>query len=477
MTEEISKETAEDIRLGGSPPFVTMLKLSIGPLSFAVINGIKDSMNLYMIRRGFGQKGSSIVSISSGLRTLCVSSSNFCLQGMTIKISELVSKHQHEKAGKLFVEAFRLAMILGIVIPGILGSSMYKLLPILGMPKEFLTDSMYYLLPVFATSFFMMMQAICDGVLNGMGKTSLASTFQISAILLSLSCDPLLIWGFKVDIRLMGVSYASGRFLISILTMILCFTGKVSIKPVWAAFKEKPSTEFWGMLRLCGPSVVSIFVSLICHMIVVAIVTKASKNIGLGKIIPTVFATSNKCYIITNACVGGFQGGFAPAATWAYHRNKESRFKKLSYYCVFLPYFILAVLWTLMVFKPTPVFKIWIEDKEMLSWVPKVAPIHFYSVILEPILHTLALLLVVIKKPLLGAIGLILRNGVIVGSCFILYHIFKKNPEYLIFSLSIQDVIYLIYLLIAFFCSYKKKKIQSIEKSQITESLLTDDTI
>lgn len=60
---ESKQESAEDIRLGKLSPFLTIMKLCMGPLLLNILSSFQDSIDLYIIRKGFGQKGVTIVSI------------------------------------------------------------------------------------------------------------------------------------------------------------------------------------------------------------------------------------------------------------------------------------------------------------------------------------------------------------------------------------------------------------------------------
>lgn len=467
-----TQQTHEDLRLGGSSPFVTIMKLCIGPLLFAFINGIQDSIDLFIIKKGFGQRGATIVSISSGLRTLSVTLSGFCIQGMMIKTSELLTKHEPEKAGKLLVEAFRFSIILGLTIPLLLLSTLPKLLPVLGMPKEYKLDAIKYLCPAFLVSFVFFMNAVFNAVYMAMGRSILSASFQLVSLLISLLFDPIHIWILKLDVPFLGLAFISGPTLICIIQMILFFTGRYSVKPFWSAFKAKPTSDFWDTMKLSSLTVTTVFVTVFCQFFVVGIFTRASKNIHQENILPTVFATSTKVYTITVLCIAGALSGVIPSTTWAFHNSKMRRFTKLVLYSLVLPFMLLAIIWPIMVFFPKIILRLWIDNEEMLAWVPKISPMQFYSMLVEPISNVMSLLLVVLKRPLLTVIGMVVKNLVVVGGAIAIFVTVKDNPRTVLFCYVIQDAAYLIYCIIAFSVVFKKAKHQ-MEQSTLESALLS----
>lgn len=468
-------QTAEDERLGGSSPLFTIMRLCTGPLCFALIHGIQDTIDLYIIKKGFNQDGVTVVSISSGLRTLVTLLSSFCGSAVTIKTGELLTKHDAESAGRLFVETIRLGIIFGIIFPFLLLFSGPKILPTLGMPKELESDATKYLAPIFCYPIVVYLNAILNGELMAMGRAILSTIVQLIALGISLACDPLFIWVFKCKVSMMGVAYIAGPTIVCIVMLVLFIAGRFTVKPVWSAFKEKPSPVFWGMLKLSIPMVTMIAFSLMCPLIIVGLVTKASKNIHEDKTIPTIFATATKAYTVLLSCASGSLGGLTPAATWAFHKNNLKRLTALTFSAYILPYAVFAILWPLMVFFPKTVLKIWIDDPNMMQWVPSIAPVMFYSTLVDPINTSLMTLLIVMGSGGMAAIGLIVKNLMLLASGAALYGINKNSPRAVLFCYAFQDISYLICNAVCFVFAFRKSR-QQIEDKQIKSNLLSEDT-
>ncbi|EAY08735.1 hypothetical protein TVAG_251610 [Trichomonas vaginalis G3] len=360
-------QTAEDIRLGGSSPFVTIMKLCISPLLFAIFSGVQDSIDLYIIKKGFGKDGVTVVSIAGGLKSLVSLLSTFASGGASVKTGQLIAKHEYEKAGKLFVEFIRVGLFIGIILPLLLLPACPMILTKIGMPEKLKTVGVRYLTPIFIYPFFVYLFNFLNSILMSMGFSILSSVIQVLALLLSLGLDALFIWGFHASIGWMGVALVSGPSTICLIVFFLFIFNVFAVKPVWSSFFAKPSPEFYDAHWLTIPTVVMVLFTLTCPLIVVGFVTKASKNIGKDKIFPTVYATTAKAYTILLTCSNDAISGLGPCANYAFTRNDLKRFTKLVANAFILPGLIVATIWPIMVFTPKIVLKIWLDDPEMLE--------------------------------------------------------------------------------------------------------------
>lgn len=467
-------QTAEDVRLGGSSPFVTIMKLCLGPLLYQLFNGVQDSLDLYIMKRGFGSRGVTIVSIASGLRTLVTLVSTFASSAATIKTGELIAKHEFEKAGKLFVEFVRVGLILGIILPILLIPSGPMIITQLGITPDLKDDASKYLFPIYLYPFFAYLFSFINGILMSMGFAILSSVIQVLALLLALGFDALFIWGFHASIAWMGVCFVAGPTTVCLIMFFLFVFNRFAVKPIWSAFVSKPSPEFWAALKLTIPTVVMILFTLVCPLIVVGFVTKASKNIGLEKIIPTVYSTTTKAYTIMLSCSSGAISGLVPCATWAFTKNDLSRFTKLIANAFILPGLVVGIMWPLMVFGPKVILKIWVDDPTMLEWIPKISPIMFYTTIFDPINGITSMLLVVMGHQILCALGMMVKNLALLISGAVLFAIKKNSPRTVLFCYAFQDSFFLICNVICFIIAFKKSRAKAEEQKQISANLLSE---
>lgn len=468
-------KTTEDEILGGSSPLYTIMMLSIGPLIFAFFNGIGDTIDFYFIQKGFNQDGVTIVNISSWLRALIALLFSFCGNAATIKTAELLTKYENEKMGRLFVESIRLGIIIGIIFPFVFLFSCPKILPLLGMPKGLEADAIKYLAPIFCYPGIAFLNSIFAGELIAIGHSILSAIFQLIALCISLACDPLFIWIFNCKISMMGIAFITGPTIVCIVMLILFVAGKFTVKPVWYAFKEKPSQEFWDMLKLSIPMIALIVFSVICPLLIVGLITKISKNINEEETIPVVFATTMTAYKVLLSCSYNALSGLLPAATWAFHKKNLNRFIKLIYSSYILPYIVLAVMWPLMCFFPNIPLKLWIDDPDVMKWAQKISPVLFYTKIIDPINMSLVTLLTIMHNSGKAVLGVIIKNVILLSSSIALYTINKNSPRTVLFSAAFEDVTFLICNGICYFFVFKKWK-QEIEDGQFYTSLISEST-
>lgn len=350
-----------------------------------------------------------------------------------------------------------------------------KLLSNIGVQDEYREESIRYLYPAFFYSLISFIFGFINCQLLAMGYAILPTLIQVVAIVLTIGIDFLFIYGFHVTIGWMGLASVSGPTLVCLFMFMLFVFNRFSVKPVWKAFFQKPSSDFWEALKLAIPMIIMITLILPCPIVVSGFFVQAAKNINKEKIITTVYSTANKAYNILVACTTGAMTGFVPAATWAYTKRDYSRVTKLAFNTLILPGILIASVWPLMIFKPKTILKIWIDDQEMLSWAPKLAPIVFYTIVFDPSSYILSMLLLLTKHEILCSLGMILRNVVLLLSGVILYETNKFRPWNILYSSTCQDLAYLLTNLLCVLFTIRRQRRELDDYQQISSNLLSEE--
>ncbi|EAY08737.1 hypothetical protein TVAG_251630 [Trichomonas vaginalis G3] len=169
---------------------------------------------------------------SSGLRSLVTPLSTFASGGTSINTGQLITKHEYEKAGKLFVEFIRDGLFIVILLPLLLILTAPMILTKIGMPENLKSQGSAYLTSIFIYTFFVYLFGFLNSILMSMGFVLISSIIQVLAHLLSLSFDALFIWGFHVQIVWMSVAFAAGPSTACNVTFILYIFNKFAVKPV-----------------------------------------------------------------------------------------------------------------------------------------------------------------------------------------------------------------------------------------------------
>lgn len=117
-TNKLSSIDAENKRFTKHSPLVTLLIMSIGPLS-NLISVLFETLNMYLISKRFNQNEDShaveIIGFSSQFQNLISLIGNFFGQCFLTRISSLIGSGDHERAAYLCSDIFKLAFIVSIL--------------------------------------------------------------------------------------------------------------------------------------------------------------------------------------------------------------------------------------------------------------------------------------------------------------------------------------------------------------------------
>ena len=464
----------EEEKLSGHHPFPTILKMTIGPMLFSAALALQDSIDLFFVRKGYGSEGVTIISILSSLKMLVLSISTVFQQAAIIKFSEFVTKGRNLEVNSLYADLFRILVGFGILVAFILPFGIKPLMGEMGMPEEYRTTALIYMLPVCISLPINIGFQIGLSALMGLGKANQVAVIELSALAFSIAADPLFIYVFKAPLWSLSIAYISGNTIAGICITIYFLCGKEKIAPKLSDFKARIHPELWQTLKLSIPGILQITTNMVGPIVLMTIIAKAAKKIGQESVVSTVFSTSTKPYSMIVAIVIGGMVGLVPAATYAFEKNDLRRIIGLTLSALFLPYIIIISLWPILVFKPELIMKIWITDEHSLAWIPKITPKICYTLVLEPISTILGSIIVVFRRPILATSAFVVKFIVFLSSVYIYADIFTKNPEKILFCYPTADVVNCLYttsLLLYSFFKIKKDEDTNI----ITNSLLSND--
>lgn len=466
--------TKEDKLLGGYSPFVTAMRLNIPGFVFALLHAFQDSLDLYFIKKGYGKKGVTVVSISGIVRMLVASFSSCEFQGITKKFSELFAKHDSVAAGDLFVEVFRFNIIYGAIMTTLMLSLSRTLISKMGISDEILTDGQYYLMPISFLPIFVSMIHLTTGVLLAAGRSILYAFSLICVMTISLSFDPLLIYVFKVDLKYIGFAFTAGPSIVStVLFLLFVFPCFKMLRPRWNAFIKKPSQHFWQLLKLILPSVNTTALGCLNPIIFSILLKKATNSTGNSEKIATVYSTTMKVFQIMVVCINNGLGGLIPSATYALHNKMTQRAVSVVLWCLLLPLVATFSIAIIMIAKPFVILQIWISDKEMIDYVPKISPIPFYTSFLEPFTQSLIALIIVFNRGILASIPPLIKATALLGSAAVFAKYSGKNHLAILHAYNIQDVCNFTFTLLIFI--YVLNKYRKEYNNDLTSLMLDTD--
>ena len=467
--------TDEERRLGSDSPFVTILKLCIGPLLFSIANGFQDTLDLFFVKKGYGTDGVTIVSIVSNVKSMCIALTAFATQATVIKMGEMITKRNITEAGRLYSNMVRMALIVGVcisilftfVVPGIVKS--------LGMPDGLMPEANKYLLPIIWTFTLFILFQISIASLMSEGKVVLTSIIQIVGLLATIILDALFIFVFKAPVWSLIFPFILPVCVIAIVLNVRFFMGKETIKPRCSYIIESNSPQFWKLMKLAIPGTLQIIINVCSPIITMSIISKAAAKIGQATQVATVLNTSSKPYSMILLAIMGSTTGLVPSATFAFHKEDIARVKKLAFSTLFLPTLIIVALWPILMFKPHLIMDIWISDPEMSEWIPKLTPKMFYTLPIIPVSTILGALIVVFGRSGLATLQCILKMVTTVSVAIILYNMFGTTPQKILFCNPTADLEDFICVLVCFLVALRNAKPVLGDFKQINYPLISDD--
>ena len=476
IESELAKTTTdEDKRLGGDAPFITILKLCVGPLLFSLASAFQDTFELFLVKKGYGAKGVSIISIASNINSMLMALAAVFSQATIIKIGELITKRNVAEAGRLYSNMVRMTVLVGICLSAVFTFAVPKIIRALGMEEDNMPEAMKYLIPIIWGFALLFLFRLSIAALMAEGKAVLASIIQITGFAAIIVLDSLFIFVFKAPIWTLSFSFILSMGAIGIGLNIRFFMGKETIHPRCSYMIESNSPEFWNLLKLSIPGIFQIIVHVGCPIVTISTITKAAEKIKKSKQVATVLNTSAKPLKMIALPMAGSIMGLIPSATYAYHKGDIKRVKNLALSALFLPGIMVAALWPIMVFKPHLIMQIWISGSDMAEWISKITPKMFYTLPTIPISLIFGSLVVVFGRSGLATIQCIFAMATKIVSAFILFYLFSSSPEKVLFCNPIAETEDVICAVMLFLIAFKNAKQTNSSSKTLELPLFSSD--
>jgi Na+-driven multidrug efflux pump len=470
--------TEEDIRFGSKPPFATLMTLALGPLLSRTSAAFQDAIDLFIIKKGYGSRGIGVVALSAMVRNTIISFSMFMTTALMVQVSALAGQKRTSEAAQLVVDALRISILVGILMPTLTYFLRRYILQFLSCPDEYIDDSSKYVFCASTLSLFSSAFNVMCGALLGLGKSTYAGVLQIIAIAFPLCIvNPILCFAVKAPLWSLGFSYVSGQSVLSIVLFVLFFMGKYSIKPTFRMFLEKPSEFLGTTIGKSAQYVIFIFAQVIPPFFLLKFLINAAEAAGIPATTASqIFTTFIHPYSIIGTLASGFMAGFPSSAAYAYNAKLYKRVFQLLFNSQIVPVSIMSVLIIIVLAIPDKVQSIWIDDESILVYSHNIRP-PFYTEIIYSLFEALNSLLIATGHSFLGA----LPNAVLfmsrLGAVFIIHYTYKTNPWALFYSVPISDVCSLLTAILGAITPIKFMRKQIKEKNEnerylISKSLL-----
>ena len=324
-----AKSGATNYRLGGRKPFITICSLMVGPVLMQVCGALYGVVTPMWVSKALGTVGVSAVSTYSTFDMIGRAFGFFLSVSASTKVSQLFGKGQHGEAGQVICDLFRMCFVCGAIVPAILLPVVNICCRWFGANDEVIKLGFQYLCPILSCSVFTCIYVLCNGLLQGEGRTMLIGIVSVISLCVAMFViETIFLFVFKTGMLGAGFATVLGDAIPGIVLMSMYFAGKFTVKPNWRGIFKKFSPHTLPALKVGISQLVSNL-----SMSIPGIVMR--KLIGMS-VSPDEYNDAIAGYnmvfryaMITNCVNIAVSMGFIPAASYAYASKQYKRFLRL----------------------------------------------------------------------------------------------------------------------------------------------------
>ena len=430
------KSSLEHYRLAGRDPLPTILYLSSGPVLAQFTGSLKGIIGSIWVSKALGEKGLTAISTIGVYDGISRSFGFFLSSAGSSKISQLYGQHKEEEAGQLVVDLIRISLIIGIIVPLILGLTTTPLSKWLGADDEICNLCKEYMLPINIGTFTTVLFITLGGCLQGEGRSIFFSVLNVISLIANMCVlDPILLLALKTGIWGASFAQALAEAIPGIIIFALYFMDKFGVKPKWRMFIQKFSPHAFPSLRV-GLS--QLFANL--SQIVPSIIVRKLMGLAFGDNFNDAMAAFNtvvRFFILTNSVIIAITMGFIPSGSYAYAAKNYKRWFSLAFHSLWLSFiwgsFTAILTWTI----PRPLSRMFASGK---GYLDVCEPMLKYSNALGFIIGGRFCGVAYLQSLLLGIqsmiLSLISHFLSIIGFAFLLYYTNKNDGVRIIWCYS-----------------------------------------
>ena len=226
-------------------------------IAFAVVE-VNQFVDTYWVS-GLGNVAAEAVSTVVPIYGLIMCVGVGISVGATTTVSFALGQGRHTDASKLAVNSWILAAVLGI-IAGIIIFLTYDLIIDFLNADNIRSEGWKYILPYAILAPALLLNSIVGGTLRGEGAARRSTIVQISAALINIALDPLLIYGLDMGVMGAGLATALSALFAAAIGLSWYFRGMTTIRIDRETFRfDRRSTN--EVLGIGGPKTVQNFIS------------------------------------------------------------------------------------------------------------------------------------------------------------------------------------------------------------------------
>lgn len=296
-----------------------ILTLAVPTIIGMLITSAYNMADAYFVSK-LGTSASGAIGIVFSLMAIIQALGFTVGMGSGSTISRLLGKKENDKAQEMASSALAVSFILGIIlsVTGLL--MLEKMMMLLGATKSILPYAVEYAKYILYAAPVMMASFVLNNLLRAEGKTKLAMTGIGIGGILNIALDPLLIFGFGMDI--------GGAAVATLISQVIGFIVLLSFfrkKTILRFSIRKISKKFTIYKEFIGNGMPSLF-----RQGLASVASVALNRVAAAQSDAAVAAMSivGKIFMMVFCVLIGFGQGYQPAAGYNYGAKEYGRVKK-----------------------------------------------------------------------------------------------------------------------------------------------------
>lgn len=296
-----------------------ILTLAVPTIIGMLITSAYNMADAYFVSK-LGTSASGAIGIVFSLMAIIQALGFTVGMGSGSTISRLLGKKENDKAQEMASSALAVSFILGIIlsVTGLL--MLEKMMMLLGATKSILPYAVEYAKYILYAAPVMMASFVLNNLLRAEGKTKLAMTGIGIGGILNIALDPLLIFGFGMDI--------GGAAVATLISQVIGFMVLLSFfrkKTILRFSIRKISKKFTIYKEFIGNGMPSLF-----RQGLASVASVALNRVAAAQSDAAVAAMSivGKIFMMVFCVLIGFGQGYQPAAGYNYGAKEYGRVKK-----------------------------------------------------------------------------------------------------------------------------------------------------
>lgn len=296
-----------------------ILTLAVPTIIGMLITSAYNMADAYFVSK-LGTSASGAIGIVFSLMAIIQALGFTVGMGSGSTISRLLGKKENDKAQEMASSALAVSFILGIIlsVTGLL--MLEKMMRLLGATKSILPYAVEYAKYILYAAPVMMASFVLNNLLRAEGKTKLAMTGIGIGGILNIALDPLLIFGFGMDI--------GGAAVATLISQVIGFIVLLSFfrkKTILRFSIRKISKKFTIYKEFIGNGMPSLF-----RQGLASVASVALNRVAAAQSDAAVAAMSivSKIFMMVFCVLIGFGQGYQPAAGYNYGAKEYGRVKK-----------------------------------------------------------------------------------------------------------------------------------------------------